>query len=268
MRHLSAVAEDEMIAVFLRGEIDSPRFGASDHFHLHRRRLDRGIIDRPDLTDPNQNAARREVLGAYRGLGPGRYVIPRYPAGVRWFRAAATPADLKRVRYIATDFWTAVSGGSQLAADAAARIRQGIDSADVDCSTFWGVADAIAAGAVPPEMILLEVAEGGPLVVLEGHTRLTAYLLRPENLPAEIDVLVGYWSRNALRMVEHDLALAAVQRDESAASRPRSALAGMIRRRPPANCLWSPSFWLREIGPISSRWRLPATAIRPTFAAS
>jgi hypothetical protein len=35
-------------------------------------------------------------------------------------------------------------------------------------------------------------APGAPFVVLEGHNRLTARLLRPEVLPTELDLLCGY----------------------------------------------------------------------------
>jgi hypothetical protein len=96
------------------------------------------------------------------------------------------------VRYLNDDYWTVLSGGSRLATDAAIRIRQGIEAFGVGNGGFWFLADALAAGAVFPELILLGAEEDAPLVVLEGHARLTAYALRPECLPPTLPVLVGY----------------------------------------------------------------------------
>jgi hypothetical protein len=41
-------------------------------------------------------------------------------------------------------------------------------------------------------MILVAPYEGAGLVVLEGHARLTAYMMRPDALPPELLALVGY----------------------------------------------------------------------------
>jgi hypothetical protein len=42
-----------------------------------------------------------------------------------------------------------------------------------------------------PPLILVTAGPPGGLVVLEGHVRLTAYMLRPDRLPPELEVLVG-----------------------------------------------------------------------------
>jgi hypothetical protein len=36
------------------------------------------------------------------------------------------------------------------------------------------------------------VDERAPLVLLEGHVRLTAYFLRPDCMPPSLSVIVGY----------------------------------------------------------------------------
>ena len=79
--------------------------------------------------------------------------------------------------------------------DAVARIRRGIEAFHVGNGGFWYLADALCGGAVFPELILVGQRKGGPLVILEGHVRATAYLLRPECLPAALPVLIGYAPR-------------------------------------------------------------------------
>jgi hypothetical protein len=54
-----------------------------------------------------------------------------------------------------------------------------------------GMAQAVADGARFPPLILVTTGPGGDLVVLEGHARLTAFMLARDRLPPELEVLVG-----------------------------------------------------------------------------
>jgi hypothetical protein len=63
-------------------------------------------------------------------------------------------------------------------------------------SSAWalGLAQAVADGARFPPLILVTTGLEGvndTFVVPEGHARLTAFMLRPDALPPELDVLVG-----------------------------------------------------------------------------
>ena len=192
MQHLHTIGEDEMVAVFLWTEVASTRFAPTILAILRRDGRARRIIDQPDLSNAADNAYRRHVLAEYRGYGRDADVFTDFPADVRWYRALATREDLARVRYINDDYWTALSGGSRLVTDAVARIRQGIEVFGVGNGGFWYMADALAKGASFPELILVGADEHAPLVLLEGHVRLTAYFLRPECMPPSLSVIVGY----------------------------------------------------------------------------
>jgi hypothetical protein len=192
MQPLHAIAEDEMVAVFLRTELASARFRPTLLELLHRDGRDPRLVEHPDLANADENAYRRRLLGVHRGYQRNADVFTDMPAGVRWYRARITPDELARVRYLNDDYWIELSGGSRLATDAATRIRQGIEAFRVGNGGFWFLADALAAGAVFPELILVGAEEQGPLLVLEGHARLTAYALRPEWVPPLLPVLVGY----------------------------------------------------------------------------
>ncbi len=192
MQHLHPISEDEMVAVFLATEIASSRFGPTIVAILHRDGQDRQIIDQPDFANPVDTAYRRQVLSEWRGYQRDADVFKSFPADVKWFRALATMADLEKLRYINDDYWIELSGGSRLATDAVARIRHGIEAFGVSNAGLWFMADALCAGAVFPELILVGKDERSPLVVLEGHVRLTTYLLRPDCAPTTVPVLVGY----------------------------------------------------------------------------
>jgi hypothetical protein len=160
MRHLREIGEDEMVAVFLRAEFGSPRYGPVVLQALERHGYDRRLVEAPDLAEAAENAARRRVLGEYRGYGRDADVFTGFPPAVRWYRALATPADLAEVRYIDDDYWVELSGGSRLVVDAAARIRQGVEVFGVGNGDFWYLADLIAAGTVPPKPILVGTGGG------------------------------------------------------------------------------------------------------------
>jgi len=52
-------------------------------------------------------------------------------------------------------------------------------------------ARAVVGGARFPPLILVTTGPGGGLVVLEGHARLTAFMLARDRLPPELEVLTG-----------------------------------------------------------------------------
>jgi hypothetical protein len=192
MRFVQRVSEDEMVAAFLRGEIGSPRYGRAILDLLRGDQLDRTLVDHPDLTDPAANGARRKILVEYRGFGRDADVFTGFPDDVRWYRALLSRQELTDVRYINYDYWNDLSGGSRLVVDAVRRIKNGIEIFGVSNAGIWHVAGLIAAGESLPEPILVGRDEQSPLTILEGHTRLTAYLMAPESLPDELPLIVGF----------------------------------------------------------------------------
>ncbi len=197
MRRPGPISEAEMVAVFLRTEIASARFGGCILAALARDGRDRALVNHPDTSSAVGNAYWRAVLGECRGFGRDAALFEGFPDDVRWQRALASKGDLAAVRSIKYDYWIELSGGSRLAPDAADRIRQEIEIFRVPNDGFWRVADAIKAGATFPELILVGADEWSPLVVLEGHVRLIAYFLRPETMPPALPAIVGYSTRMA-----------------------------------------------------------------------
>jgi hypothetical protein len=191
MRRLRAGSEAEMIALFLSTELPAARFRDTLRALLDQAGLPESLITDPDLNDPAENQAREQLLTAHRGYGTRTGLFEGLPHDVRWEWMAITPAELATVRYIDYDYWVELSGGTRLAADAAPRIRAGVAPFGVSSDWALGMAQAVAGGARFPPLILVTTGPSGDLVVLEGHARLTAYMLCPDRLPPELDVLVG-----------------------------------------------------------------------------
>ena len=177
-----------MVATFLAAEAASERYGPEIDKVLRDLGQPRRLVEDPDVRDAPANAVRRRILAAYREY-PAGGVFTGMPGDVVWEWVALSAGELGGVRYLDWHYWTDFSGGSRLVADGARRLgpwrrqRRG--------TIYRRIAEDLRAGRLPPPVILL--GEPGPskLVVLEGHKRLTGLLLRPEWLPAELEVLLG-----------------------------------------------------------------------------
>jgi hypothetical protein len=188
MRVLAPATEDDMVLLFLRAEIDSTRFAPTLLETLAELGRDRSLVDHADTTDAEENAARREALARSRGYLRNEAVFSGFPDDTSWSWAMLTPDELAAVRYIDWDYWLDVTGGTRRPADAIERMR---DEWGSEGNDVRAIADTVARGSLPLEIIVLGRPPGEDLVVLEGHVRLSALLLRPENLPAEVCVLLG-----------------------------------------------------------------------------
>jgi hypothetical protein len=192
MRWLRSSSEAEMVALFLRTELPSDRWKDDLRALLGRAGLPDRVITAPDLGDDAENQARLRLLTEHRGYGTRTEIFDGFPDDVRWQWMAITPAELAEVRYVQYDYWDELSGGSRLAVDAAARIRAGEAPFGVSNNGKLERAQAVASGARFPPLILVTAGlGGGDLVVLEGHVRLTAFMLARGQLPPELEVLVG-----------------------------------------------------------------------------
>ena len=191
MRWLRPSSEAEMVALFLRTELPAARFRDKLRALLERDGLPERVITDPDLDDDAENQARLRLLTEHREYTTRTGLFEGFPDDVSWQWMAITPAELATVRYIDYDYWVELSGGTRLAADAAPRIRAGVAPFGVPSDWALGMAREVARGARFPPLILVTTGPGGDLVVLEGHCRLTAYMLARDQLPPELDVLVG-----------------------------------------------------------------------------
>src|SRR5260370_31559389 len=105
MRKIRAIKEDEMIAVFLYAELQSPRFCEKVEMYLQQFAVDRRLIQAPDLHDEQENATRRALLGTYRDYGQGWGYFEGFPEQLRSERIRVTRQEGEPVKYIEDDYW-------------------------------------------------------------------------------------------------------------------------------------------------------------------
>jgi hypothetical protein len=185
MRLLSRITEDEMIAVFLCAELDSGRYGEKLRALLARNGRDERVLRKPDLDDADENAYRRQLLEEHRAYERRDGLFGGFPGEVDWFRAILSREEVLNILYIDWDWWLRVSDGSRRPRDAARRIQAG------EVAGVTAEEHDLFVGTPQPELIAVTTPAHAPLVLLEGHARLTAYALFPDRLPEEFEILLG-----------------------------------------------------------------------------
>jgi hypothetical protein len=187
VRLLHRITEDEMIACYLRAEIPSERFGHKILMQLKRDNKDISIVNAPDLSSKKDNAYRRHLLASYRA-----YVFESLPRHTAWYRAALSRDEVTKIRYIDYSYWNEISDNTRLPSVAVKAILAGREIYGQSTEGFLAVAQALRAGTQFPELIVVGASPDAVLTVFEGHVRLTAYLLAPECIPAELEVIAGF----------------------------------------------------------------------------
>jgi hypothetical protein len=175
MQDFRRVKEAEVVLAFLRGEIESQRFGNE----VKRAVLFAGglqLVQSPDLDSETENLARERALAQARGWR-SRDLFQDFPEEVDWYHGLLSPDVLERVRYIDYSYWNELSGGSRRPRDVVETLRSGtlpdwLKSLGTDwCFEF---AEQLETAQVVEDVIVVATPNLSELVVLEGHARLTA----------------------------------------------------------------------------------------------
>lgn len=191
MRKIQESSEDEMIALFLQTEFGSARFHQALETLAQNVGIDPALLQAPNWYDACENAQRRALLGRYRGYGRNEGYFQGFPPKMRWEWVSLTRQELAQVRYIEYDYWVELSGCTRMAVDGARNALAGKVVFGVPSSGLVFMTNELQQGAQFPPLILIAKDANTYLVVMEGHMRLTAYLMAPESIPSELGVLLG-----------------------------------------------------------------------------
>lgn len=183
----SEISEDEMVLAFLSAEVDSPRFGNAARSVLG----DLKLVRDPDLSDTNANKRRRSALARYRGWGTNGYLFNDFPSEVSWKLVEVAVSELGAFRYARVDPWIMLSGGSLLVRDGASNAAT--EPLNAAKEHILAVARDISRGATFPPIIAATEGEDQVHILLEGHTRASAYV-RALDWCDTCEVIVGYVS--------------------------------------------------------------------------
>jgi hypothetical protein len=178
--------EAEVVLAFLRGEIDSARFGPD----VERALADVGgrqLLGCPDLGSERENRARERALAVARGWRDAG-LFEGFPDRVDWYHGVLPADALARVRFIDYSYWNELSGGSRRPADVLPTLRAGRLPATDWCFQF--AADLATAETVD-DLIVMATPDLGSLVLLEGHARMTAIFVGGHERRLTVRAYVG-----------------------------------------------------------------------------
>ena len=168
LRLRRSLAEEEVMAEFLRSEFHHPEFDE------YRHEFD-SVVRHPDLNNSRENAVRQALLFLRRGA-----MWRELPADTQWFEVELTPEDLARIRFFPRAQWRRVAQGSFYLSDVVERIRLRLDSSHDD---FFGklrsLSSSVQENLINPTVLLIGVDNTGPLTILDGNHRMAAAMLGP-----------------------------------------------------------------------------------------
>ena len=190
VRAIRPAIEAEVIAVFLRGELDSPRYGERIRDLARAEGLEESALLAPTLEDADEHRRRVRILEGHRAWLRRDGLFGGWPEQVDWSLVGLAPNEVLSILYIDWDWWLEISGGTRRPLDAAARIRAGAVP-DADAGSDELIAARLRSDDPPPALIVASKPDLSRLVLVEGHVRLTAYALFPEYLPEELSVYLG-----------------------------------------------------------------------------
>lgn len=188
MRIVSNLTEAEVVATFLRAEIDSPTWSPFILSRLLRLGKDRHLIDSPLYQEPD-NRLRSDILGRTDPAGYRAGLFVHFPQELLWQRVVLDRLELERISYINQNKWLRLSGNTGKAIDAANRINSGFRESDLVEKIISTSKTCIPDISSVPEIILVSKGISAPPVALEGNTRITAYLMHSSL--AELSVIIG-----------------------------------------------------------------------------
>ncbi|MEZ3454646.1 MAG: hypothetical protein K1W17_09800 [Oscillospiraceae bacterium] len=179
MNILRAISEAEMIAEFLKAEYLSERFSEQIKEAMDALSLSESIILSADLRNADENNARKNLLGEFRGYGLNRELFERFPTEITWSLCNFVNGDLKNIRYIDYSYWNELSQGTRSPFTAAQTILNGIEIYEQSNEGFVKAAKFLKDDGKFLRTILL-TSDFEHFVIVEGHLRMTAYALVPE----------------------------------------------------------------------------------------
>jgi len=181
-----SVAEQEVIAEFLRSEFYQPEFDS------YRERFQR-IVTHPDLNNAGENKIRRALLFRRRGR-----LWRELPADTDWWEVELQNEDVQRLRVFPRNHWRRLADRSFYLSDMSDRIRErvGSNANDTFVTKLRSLSSQLPNGLDADAVLLIGIDEASPLTIIEGNHRMAAAsLVFPDDIHRRFRFLCGFSPR-------------------------------------------------------------------------
>lgn len=191
---LNPISEDEVVSIFLKGELKSKRFSKDIKDAIKELDTNISLIQNPDLNNAEENILRLNILDKTRGYTSRTELFDGFPKDTKWYRTEVSKEFLlNEVMYIDYDYWVELTNGSRLPKDAVDKIQKNEEVFNVSYDNLLEASEYFKKNKSFDKIII--VSDKKKFVVLEGHLRLTVYALNREILPKENTVIIGISQR-------------------------------------------------------------------------
>ena len=183
MHTIAAINESEMVLAFAQAELHSPTYRPRYLRELENLSQNEMLVLQADLKSERQNDLRAQLLQRVRGYKANNGIFRGFPNDVTWHAVELNRGDFSKLLYIAKEpTWDDLSDGGRSVLVGARNISSGVKSNP----SISLVVSALKAGKKFPPIIAVEKQQ--ELVLVEGHTRATAFVLADYE---PIHVIVG-----------------------------------------------------------------------------
>lgn len=161
------VHEEEIISEFVKAEFYQPEFDP------YREQYG-PIIYHPDLSNEQENAARRALLFRRRGR-----MWRELPKDTVWWEVELQKSDIARVRAFPRKQWRSFASSSFYLTEMIEGIRKKVETREPSpfILKMRAVVQDLDDNIVPDSVLLIGLDERGPLTIIEGNHRMAAALM-------------------------------------------------------------------------------------------
>jgi O-antigen/teichoic acid export membrane protein len=171
LQRLRPVAEEEIVAEFLRGEFYHPDYDPYRRDFAH-------LVEHTNFDRPDENIVRRELLFRRRGR-----LWRELPADTEWWEIELNARDLSRLQSFPRNEWKRFAGDGFSLAEMASRVEEQLVRGEKNrfLKKLEEIACDLREDNVPNAVLLIGIDEHHPLTIIEGnHRMLAAVLAMPE----------------------------------------------------------------------------------------
>jgi O-antigen/teichoic acid export membrane protein len=185
IRLIRRLAEDEVIAEFLKSEFDRPIF------HEYHERL-RDIVSSPNLDSADENAKRRALLFIRHFA-----LWKELPTDTEWYEVEVKYSDLEKIRVFPRAQWRNFAPKTFSIIEVAERMSR---RQEADAGPFRLKIANIGARLLQQDddlgsVLLIGINENEPLTILDGNHRLVASMLTAPSRTERLRFLCGFSPR-------------------------------------------------------------------------
>ena len=161
------VQEEEIISEFVKAEFYQPEFDP------YREQYG-PIIYHPDLSNEQENTARRALLFRRRGR-----MWRELPKDTVWWEVELQKSDIARVRAFPRKQWRSFASSSFYLTEMIEGIRKKVETREPSpfILKMRAVVQDLDDNIVPDSVLLIGLDERGPLTIIEGNHRMAAALM-------------------------------------------------------------------------------------------